>query len=185
MAWVEGWDDEAAMFLTTFGDQPPETLHAGDEDEEEKPFELVDRGEKRKREVPVRDGQQKFKFLVVKRYGACCAVCKVNAFQGRRPRSPPHEIVHNVSLLKLPVAGRPWVTRSSGSARSRDPGARGPSLVQPCVTGALSRRTRVGSTSESTGPPCGRHRAEVSATEREVAQHRHRQVLERDESRTT
>jgi len=73
LGWVESWDDDAQTFLISFGLQArkvePEQIA------DDTPFDLVVGKRGAKRAVEVRSGQQRFKFLVIKRYGAKCAVC--------------------------------------------------------------------------------------------------------------
>lgn len=73
LGWVESWDDESRTFLIAFGNEPPAMEVADLVDEE--PFVLVAAQQRVTREVRVRDGQQRFKFRVFKRYGPRCAVC--------------------------------------------------------------------------------------------------------------
>lgn len=74
LSWVEGWDDEAELFLVSFGEEAP-TPPARQEDPDE--FDLFAELNRSKREVTVRPGQQRFKFLVFQRYGSKCAVCSM------------------------------------------------------------------------------------------------------------
>jgi hypothetical protein len=76
LGWFEGWDDTSSSFLIAFGEQPPELVPT--EDDAEKPFELAHQRERRRHELPVRVGQQRFKFRVLRRYGPRCAVCGVD-----------------------------------------------------------------------------------------------------------
>ncbi len=73
LGWVKGWDDDAQLFLIRFSERQPRPLLQ--EFEEEQPFILVDKRVPEKREIVARQGQQRFKFLVLRRYGMCCAVC--------------------------------------------------------------------------------------------------------------
>lgn len=75
LAWVEDFDDEAEVFLVTFGDAPAEPSTPPIEDE---PFQVVSPGAARYGKTKLRPGQQRFKFNVMKRYGSCCAVCDVD-----------------------------------------------------------------------------------------------------------
>lgn len=77
LGWVEDWDDEAGIFLISFGDAPTAKPGHGKEDDE-RPFEPFANQEAGKRLVKIRKGQQKFKFDVIKRYGAQCAVCSID-----------------------------------------------------------------------------------------------------------
>ena len=79
LGWVEGWDDEAQLFLITFGEAPPPRLLP--DAVEASPFALVDTREPGTREVVARRGQQRFKFLVFQRYGLCCAVCDLGLME--------------------------------------------------------------------------------------------------------
>jgi HNH endonuclease len=72
--WVEDWDDDSRLFLITFTTEPPRNqTFESDAD----PFTLKERVQRSKREVLTRDGQQRFKFKVLQRYGPKCAVCEV------------------------------------------------------------------------------------------------------------
>jgi hypothetical protein len=73
LAWVEDWDDQARLFLISFGNSPPAAPEA--EHDEDEPFDLTNQTPRRRAEVDVRQGQQRFKFRVLKRYGPSCAVC--------------------------------------------------------------------------------------------------------------
>jgi putative restriction endonuclease len=77
LGWVEDWDDQARVFLIAFGEEPPSVGVAppmtGDA-----PFRLVSGRRGKKREVEVREGQPRFKFQVLKRYGPRCAVCDLD-----------------------------------------------------------------------------------------------------------
>jgi putative restriction endonuclease len=75
MGWVEDWDDRARIFLISFG-QPPASFPA--ELGDSPPFELVAGRRTRRREVAAREGQPRFKFRVLARYGARCAVCDLD-----------------------------------------------------------------------------------------------------------
>jgi len=72
LGWVEDWDDESKVFLITFGEAQPSRLR---EETEEEPFVPVQEREPGRREVAAREGQQRFKFRVFRRYGRGCAVC--------------------------------------------------------------------------------------------------------------
>jgi hypothetical protein len=73
LAWVEGWDDRARLFLITFdGKRPPMLPSPGEPDE---PFELFRKTAKRVTSAAARPGRQRFKFRVLQRYGPQCAVC--------------------------------------------------------------------------------------------------------------
>ena len=73
LGWVESWDDQSRAFLITFGNEPPK-LQAADVIEDT-PFVLATPQSRMRREVKVRDGQQRFSFRVFKRYGPKCVVC--------------------------------------------------------------------------------------------------------------
>lgn len=75
LSWVEGWDDEAELFLVTFGEETPATIVPT---QPEEPFNLHESINASYRPVKTRPGQQRFKFLVFQRYGAQCAVCEMN-----------------------------------------------------------------------------------------------------------
>lgn len=78
LGWVESWDDSLETFLITFGDSQPA---APVTEPEEQPFRLVEKRRTTRRQVEVRQGQQRFKFLVFGRYGLRCAVCGIGAPQ--------------------------------------------------------------------------------------------------------
>jgi hypothetical protein len=71
LAWVEDWDDDYRAFLVAFGDQPPPPRGKVDDE----PFELEASAGRVTREVSAAPGQQRFKFRVLQRYGARCALC--------------------------------------------------------------------------------------------------------------
>ena len=71
LAWVEDWDDEYGAFLVAFGDQPP----AAHGDVDDGPFQLEATISRVASQVNTAPGQQRFKFRVLQRYGARCAVC--------------------------------------------------------------------------------------------------------------
>jgi hypothetical protein len=73
LAWVEGWDDQASLFLITYGTKQPSLLTETHDDDE--PFSLFGNTNTERREVTVRKGQQRFKFCVFQRYGPRCAFC--------------------------------------------------------------------------------------------------------------
>ncbi|HYY17005.1 MAG TPA: HNH endonuclease, partial [Gammaproteobacteria bacterium] len=79
LGWVEGWDDDAQLFLIGFGETQPPPLRQGFE--EEQPFVLVDKQAPARREMAARPGQQRFKFLVLQRYGVRCAVCDLRVLE--------------------------------------------------------------------------------------------------------
>lgn len=79
LGWVEDWDDEAGLFLITFGtDRPPRSVPREIDDQ---PFELATKVSTARREVTARQGQQRFKFLVFRRYGPRCAVCGIGSLE--------------------------------------------------------------------------------------------------------
>jgi putative restriction endonuclease len=70
--WIEGWDDDAEVFLVTFAEElPPEPPS----DQGESPFVLETEITRSSRSVVSRPNQQRFKFAVLKLYGPACAVC--------------------------------------------------------------------------------------------------------------
>jgi putative restriction endonuclease len=70
--WIEGWDDDAEVFLVTFAEElPPEPPS----DNGESPFVLETEITRATRSVVNRPNQQRFKFAVLKLYGPACAVC--------------------------------------------------------------------------------------------------------------
>jgi hypothetical protein len=73
LAWVQSWDDEAGVFLIPFRDQQPTLFFRGAEDDQ--PFSQFDETPPTMREVATRQGQPRFKFRVMQRYGSRCAVC--------------------------------------------------------------------------------------------------------------
>lgn len=70
--WVEGWDDDAELFLVTFAEDPPAERPGEDG---ESPFALESQITRSSRSVVDRPNQQRFKFAVLKLYGPVCAVC--------------------------------------------------------------------------------------------------------------
>jgi putative restriction endonuclease len=70
--WVEGWDDDAELFLVTFAEDPP-PLPVGDDGNS--PFVLEDEISRGMRSTVRRPNQQRFKFAVLKRYGPVCVIC--------------------------------------------------------------------------------------------------------------
>jgi len=76
LGWVEGWDDGSKVFLISFGTESPKTLLTGDRSDEAE-FVLTQDATEKSIEVVARPGQRRFKFRVLQRYGACCAVCDV------------------------------------------------------------------------------------------------------------
>jgi hypothetical protein len=74
LAWIEDWDDEAALFLVLFGDRKPTYASPAQQDE---PFSLTDDAPRRKAMVNVRAHQQVFRFQVLAQYGTKCGVCSI------------------------------------------------------------------------------------------------------------
>jgi hypothetical protein len=70
--WIEGWDDDAELFLVTFAEDPPPEPPS---DQGESPFVLETEITRSRRSVVNRPNQQRFKFAVLKLYGPACAVC--------------------------------------------------------------------------------------------------------------
>jgi hypothetical protein len=79
IAWVEAWDDESGTFLMSFEERPP--IANVFPPSEEEPFQLVDERPRRRGEVTIREGQQRFKFGVLQRYGPRCAVCGLDVVE--------------------------------------------------------------------------------------------------------
>jgi putative restriction endonuclease len=75
LGWVEAWDDDAGIFLITFGEQPPEL---SSEAEPEAPFVLSGDSPRGRSEVDTRPGQARFRFQVIHRYGSACMVCDIS-----------------------------------------------------------------------------------------------------------
>ncbi|MGW1038710.1 HNH endonuclease [Streptomyces sp. NPDC002547] len=72
LAWVEGWEERARIFLITFGDSEPESILTEDHSEEQ-PFSLTgNRSRSTRRNVRERPGQRRFKLRVFQRYGPRC-----------------------------------------------------------------------------------------------------------------
>ncbi len=80
--WIEGWDDRAAIFLVSFEETPPEVFIVEPADDETG-FSLTDASQNPQvpRAVRERRGQQRFKFRVLRRYGAECAVCGLSVME--------------------------------------------------------------------------------------------------------
>jgi putative restriction endonuclease len=72
--WVDGWDDEAESFLITFSESPK----PAEEPDEDSPLPPGGKSGGKKTERSVRPNQQRFKFAVLHRYGARCAVCDMD-----------------------------------------------------------------------------------------------------------
>jgi hypothetical protein len=66
-------DDLSRTFLIAFGSDPPTATNADEIDDA--PFILSTPDQGARREVKTRQGQQRFKFRVFKRYGPQCVVC--------------------------------------------------------------------------------------------------------------
>jgi putative restriction endonuclease len=78
LGWVVEWDDEDEIFLVTFTDEavPESQVVPASE------FRLfADDVETRRVEAVARPNQQRFKFDVLARYGARCAVCDIDVPQ--------------------------------------------------------------------------------------------------------
>jgi hypothetical protein len=74
LGWVQDWEDASRLFLVAFGEeQPPPRPVTGAS--EEATFALTEARRDTRREVAARMGQARFKFDVLRRYGAQCAVC--------------------------------------------------------------------------------------------------------------
>lgn len=78
LGWVVDWDDDDELFLVTFTDELDERHAAPEADRSEFRLFAEDR-ETRRVEVLARPNQQRFKFDVLARYGASCAVCDIDA----------------------------------------------------------------------------------------------------------
>lgn len=76
LGWIEGWEDEAGLFLITFGKSRPLHLWRGQLEDDE-PFMLTEKRASSSQPVNVRSGQARFKFRVFQRYGAQCAACGI------------------------------------------------------------------------------------------------------------
>ncbi len=75
LGWIVDSDDEAELFLVTFADEAPTGRPSRSADA---PFMLLDANvDARRVEVASRPNQQRFKFDVIARYGAACAVCDI------------------------------------------------------------------------------------------------------------
>ncbi|WZO96065.1 HNH endonuclease signature motif containing protein [Isosphaeraceae bacterium EP7] len=73
---IEAWDDECGSFLVSFEEQPAAIITTTEADSiPEGPFQLIDDASRKTRVVPAREGQQRFKFRVLQRYGPKCVVC--------------------------------------------------------------------------------------------------------------
>jgi putative restriction endonuclease len=73
--WVKSWDDANRTFLIQFGPTSQPAL-GDDAEDDSSPFDPIgQRSDRPRRPVAQRPDQAAFKFAVVKRYGAACAVC--------------------------------------------------------------------------------------------------------------
>jgi len=73
LGWVEDFDDNSEQFLIRFGDSQPKPSQP-----QKQEFTTKEKRKKKSREVEVRsNNQSKFRFNVLKRYGAKCAICYV------------------------------------------------------------------------------------------------------------
>lgn len=73
LGWIEDWDDSGKMFLVGFG-QDSQKIGSREDDT----FHLTTERSSVRRSTSHRLGQQRFKFHVLKRYGAHCALCRVS-----------------------------------------------------------------------------------------------------------
>jgi putative restriction endonuclease len=81
-AWVEDWDDAARLFLIAFQDDAPAPPSDLIDPPDPENFSLLDEtSDRRQARRAVRVNQAHFKFRVLKRYGARCAVCQVSVQQ--------------------------------------------------------------------------------------------------------
>ena len=74
LGWVADWDDASKQFLVLFGDERPTYQHSALADQ---PFQLHRPRERKVVQSLARVGQQKFRFQVLKQYGAKCCVCSI------------------------------------------------------------------------------------------------------------
>jgi hypothetical protein len=74
LGWIIEWDDETQQFLILFSEAEPivQPTPAADA-----PFTLIQSGSRGSATVATRPAQQRFRFAVLKQYGAKCAVCDV------------------------------------------------------------------------------------------------------------
>jgi hypothetical protein len=72
--WVEDWDDDSKVFLISFDDNLA-TVPAATPTEE--PFEPIVQRTRKYSQTRRRENAPKFRFEVLKRYGAVCAVCDI------------------------------------------------------------------------------------------------------------
>lgn len=81
LAWVEGWDDKAATFLITYGATPPSEIITADRSDTEA-FNLEgNRSKSVRQNVRRRPDQQRFKFMVMQRYGSTCPLSDISVPQ--------------------------------------------------------------------------------------------------------
>lgn len=74
LGWIQDWEDATRLFLVAFSEeQPPPRPATGAP--EEAVFVLTEQRRESRREVAARFGQARFKFDVLRRYRAQCAVC--------------------------------------------------------------------------------------------------------------
>lgn len=78
LGWVEEWDDGSSLFLVSFGEDAPAMPATP---QEEQPFQLTAPRAKKKGEAMVREGQQRFRFRCLRRYGSRCAFCGIQAVE--------------------------------------------------------------------------------------------------------
>lgn len=76
IGWVAGHDDESRQLLIIFGAEMPASSGAGPSNEE-RPFHLIVRRNRRRSTTMGRPGQAQFRFEVFKRYGTNCAFCDI------------------------------------------------------------------------------------------------------------
>ena len=74
LSWVVDHDDINRQFLILFGDQSPNYREPA---QANAPFDLFAPTSTKSTLVKTRPGQQRFRFQVLKRYGAKCAVCNI------------------------------------------------------------------------------------------------------------
>jgi hypothetical protein len=71
LGWIEKWDDHLGLFFVSFGEVPP-AVHSS---LIEPPFPTITPKRRKIRPIKDRPNQIRFKFEVLQRYGAACAVC--------------------------------------------------------------------------------------------------------------
>ena len=74
MAWVTDWDDESKTFLLLFGEEAQAYEPPADPDA---PFSLKTNQKQKYAKAKTRPNQRKFRFQVLAKYGAKCAVCDI------------------------------------------------------------------------------------------------------------